>query len=124
MAIRSQGHSTSPYDSVMGNTGRNTGVTDYDPPLPEGYGARGVIAGGQITYGGGNPYTNQMQYITIATTGDAVNFGDFTVNGGIVNIPSFSLRPGDVIEVREKSKALESITDKSYIMRVSDRPSF
>tara|TARA_B100001093_G_scaffold416246_1_gene406850 strand:+ start:1857 stop:2462 length:606 start_codon:yes stop_codon:yes gene_type:complete len=33
------------------------------------------------------------------------------VNGGIVNIPSFSLRPGDVIEVREKSKALEAITD-------------
>jgi small subunit ribosomal protein S4 len=33
------------------------------------------------------------------------------VNGGIVNVPSYSLRPGDVIEVREKSKALEAITD-------------
>lgn len=40
-----------------------------------------------------------------------VSHRHITVNGGIVNIPSFSLRPGDVIEVREKSKALEAITD-------------
>jgi small subunit ribosomal protein S4 len=33
-----------------------------------------------------------------------------TVNGEVVNIPSVSLRPGDVIGVREKSKSLESIT--------------
>ena len=79
MAIRSQGHSTSPYDAVMRSTGRNTGIMDYDPPLPEGYGARGVIGGGQINYGGGVPYTNQMQYITIATTGNASDYGDLTV---------------------------------------------
>ena len=40
-----------------------------------------------------------------------VSHRHITVNGGIVNIPSYSLRPGDVIEVREKSKALEAITD-------------
>lgn len=34
-----------------------------------------------------------------------------TVNGSIVNIPSYSLRPGDVIGVREKSKSLETITN-------------
>ncbi|MDO1448460.1 30S ribosomal protein S4 [Rhodocytophaga aerolata] len=34
-----------------------------------------------------------------------------TVNGSIVNIPSYSLKPGDVVGVREKSKSLESITD-------------
>lgn len=34
-----------------------------------------------------------------------------TVNGHIVNIPSYQLKPGDVISVREKSKSLESITD-------------
>ena len=34
-----------------------------------------------------------------------------TVNGKVVNIPSFTLRPGDVIGVREKSKTLEVITD-------------
>jgi small subunit ribosomal protein S4 len=32
------------------------------------------------------------------------------VNGEIVNYPSFTLRPGDVIGVREKSKSLETIT--------------
>jgi small subunit ribosomal protein S4 len=34
-----------------------------------------------------------------------------TVNGSLVNIPSYSLKPGDVIGVREKSKSLETITD-------------
>lgn len=33
------------------------------------------------------------------------------VNGDVVNIPSYSLRPGDVVSVREKSKSLEAITD-------------
>jgi len=28
----------------------------------------------------------------------------------VVNIPSFTLRPGDVVAVREKSKSLETIT--------------
>ena len=40
-----------------------------------------------------------------------VSHRHITVNGGIVNIASYSMRPGDVIEVREKSKALEAITD-------------
>jgi small subunit ribosomal protein S4 len=33
------------------------------------------------------------------------------VNGEVVNIPSFQLKPGDQLGVREKSKALETITD-------------
>ncbi len=33
-----------------------------------------------------------------------------TVNGKVVNIPSYTLRPGDVVGVREKSKSLQSIT--------------
>jgi small subunit ribosomal protein S4 len=33
-----------------------------------------------------------------------------TVNGNVVNIPSYSLKPGDVIGVRGKSKGLEVIT--------------
>jgi small subunit ribosomal protein S4 len=33
-----------------------------------------------------------------------------TVNGGVVNIPSFTLRPGDVIGIKEKDKANASIT--------------
>lgn len=32
------------------------------------------------------------------------------VNGEVVNIPSFTLKPGDVVSVRERSKSLEAIT--------------
>ena len=38
-----------------------------------------------------------------------VSHRHITVNGGIVNIPSYSLREGDVVAVREKSKSLETI---------------
>ena len=34
-----------------------------------------------------------------------------TVNGQLVNIPSYFVKPGDIIAVREKSKALEAITN-------------
>jgi len=42
-----------------------------------------------------------------------------TVNGEVVNIASYTLRPGDVIAVREKSKTLESITASVAGRRVS-----
>ena len=35
-----------------------------------------------------------------------VNHGHFLVNGKKVNIPSYRIRPGDVIELRERSKEL------------------
>lgn len=34
-----------------------------------------------------------------------------TVNGKVVNIPSYSVQPGDIVAVREKSKSLEVIAD-------------
>jgi small subunit ribosomal protein S4 len=37
------------------------------------------------------------------------------VNGDVVNIPSCMLRPGDKVEVREKSKNLEAITNSLSI---------
>lgn len=40
-----------------------------------------------------------------------VNHCHITVNGEVVNIPSYTLRPGDVIAVREKSKSLEVISN-------------
>lgn len=40
-----------------------------------------------------------------------VSHKHITVNGQIVNIPSFSLKVGDVISVREKSQSLEAITN-------------
>lgn len=33
------------------------------------------------------------------------------VNGDVVNIPSFSIRPGDIVGVRERSKSLEMVTN-------------
>ena len=40
-----------------------------------------------------------------------VSHRHITVNGGIVNIPSYQVKPGDVIGVREKSKSLEVISN-------------
>lgn len=40
-----------------------------------------------------------------------VSHKHITVNNEIVNIPSYSLRAGDIIAVREKSKSLEAITN-------------
>ncbi len=39
-----------------------------------------------------------------------VSHKHITVNGEIVNIPSYQLKAGDVVGVREKSKSLEAIT--------------
>ncbi len=38
-----------------------------------------------------------------------VNHGHFLVNGRKVDIPSYLLRPGDVVEVKEKSRSIEPI---------------
>ncbi|MCJ0742282.1 30S ribosomal protein S4 [Pedobacter montanisoli] len=40
-----------------------------------------------------------------------VSHKHITVNGEVVNIPSYQLKSGDVIAVREKSKSLEAITN-------------
>jgi small subunit ribosomal protein S4 len=51
----------------------------------------------------------------IAPTRDAarqlVSHKHIMVNGNLVNIPSYTLRSGDVVSVREKSKSLVTITD-------------
>jgi len=39
-----------------------------------------------------------------------VSHRHITVNGEVVNIPSYTLKVGDVVGVREKSKSLETIT--------------
>src|SRR6476620_11980719 len=40
-----------------------------------------------------------------------VSHAHITVNGEVVNIPSYTLKAGDVIAVREKSQSLEAITN-------------
>ena len=47
---------------------------------------------------------------TRAAARQLVSHKHITVNGNVVNIPSYSLRAGDVIAVREQSKSLEAIT--------------
>ncbi|MBE8713545.1 30S ribosomal protein S4 [Sphingobacterium hungaricum] len=57
---------------------------------------------------------NTVYRLGIAPTRSAarqlVSHKHITVNGSVVNIPSYSLRPGDVITVRERSQSLEAIT--------------
>lgn len=57
---------------------------------------------------------NVVYRLGIAPTRSAarqlVGHRHIVVNGNVVNIPSFQLRPGDIVEVREKSKSLEVIT--------------
>ena len=40
-----------------------------------------------------------------------VSHRHIAVNGNVVNVPSYSLKEGDVVSVRERSKSLEVITD-------------
>ena len=40
-----------------------------------------------------------------------VSHRHITVNGKFVNVPSFSVRPGDIVGVRERSKSLEIVTE-------------
>lgn len=58
---------------------------------------------------------NTVYRLGIAPTRSAarqfVSHKHITVNGEVVNIPSYTLREGDVVGVREKSKSLEAITN-------------
>lgn len=45
-----------------------------------------------------------------------------TVNGNVVNIPSYHLRPGDVVAVRERSKSLEVVRNSAAVTNVSKYP--
>ena len=46
---------------------------------------------------------------TRAAARQLVSHRHITVDGEVVNIPSYSLKPGQIVAVREKSKALEVI---------------
>jgi small subunit ribosomal protein S4 len=42
-----------------------------------------------------------------------VSHRHITVNGDVVNVPSYTLKPGDVVAVRERSKSLEAVTNSA-----------
>ncbi|MBR2170306.1 MAG: 30S ribosomal protein S4, partial [Alistipes sp.] len=48
---------------------------------------------------------------TRAAARQLVSHRHICVNGQVVNIPSYQLKAGDVVSVREKSKSLEVITE-------------
>lgn len=48
---------------------------------------------------------------TRAAARQYVSHRHIVVNGTIVNIPSYSVKPGDIVAVRERSKSLEAITN-------------
>ena len=58
---------------------------------------------------------NVVYRLGIAPTRSAarqlVSHRHITVNGDMVNIPSYSVRPGEIVGIREKSKSLETISD-------------
>lgn len=51
-----------------------------------------------------------------------VSHRHITVNGLVINIPSYQLKPGDIIGVREKSKSLETIVDSLTSRNYSKLP--
>jgi small subunit ribosomal protein S4 len=64
---------------------------------------------------------NVVFRLGIAKTRDAarqfVTHKHIVVNGKVVNIPSYQVKPGDLVGVREKSKAMEEITDSLHSRR-------
>lgn len=48
---------------------------------------------------------------TRAAARQLVSHRHITINGDVCNVPSYTVKPGDVIGVREKSKSLEVIQD-------------
>ncbi len=66
---------------------------------------------------------NVVYRLGLAPTRDGarqlVSHRHITVGGNVVNIPSYTLRGGDVVGVREKSKSLEVITDSLGTARYS-----
>jgi small subunit ribosomal protein S4 len=48
-----------------------------------------------------------------------VNHGHVMVNGDVVDIPSFQLRPGDMVEIRPKSRKLSTIQESAKTNRRS-----
>ena len=48
---------------------------------------------------------------TRAAARQLVNHKHIVVDGGVVNIPSYSVKPGQIVGVREHSKSLEVIAD-------------
>ncbi len=56
---------------------------------------------------------------TRAAARQLVSHKHIVVNGSVVNIPSFRVKPGQVVGVREKSKSLQVVTDSLAVNNAS-----
>lgn len=69
---------------------------------------------------------NTVYRLGVAPTRSAarqlVSHRHITVNGNLVNIPSYQLKPGDIVGVREKSRSLETIADSLSTRRYAKLP--
>ncbi|QEC54034.1 small subunit ribosomal protein S4 [Anseongella ginsenosidimutans] len=54
---------------------------------------------------------------TRAAARQLVSHRHIVVNDQVVNIPSYELRPGDIVQVRERSQSLEAITESLSVPR-------
>ena len=79
VTIASAGNATDFGDMFTGNTAANCSTSNN---------TRGVIMGGDLQPS--NAFTNTMQHITIATTGDSLDFGDMLTTGAYRNATSDS----------------------------------
>jgi small subunit ribosomal protein S4 len=58
----------------------------------------------------------RMKFVpTVFASRQFVNHGHVSVNGKRVNIPSYLVKPGDVVEVRQKSKALPIVLEAAQL---------
>ena len=69
-------------------------------------GARGIVAGG-------NPGTNQINFFTISTQGDAQDFGDLTQSATLCSSGGSHVRALTMIGTTSHSNAIEFITISS-----------
>lgn len=51
-----------------------------------------------------------------------VSHKHIVINGSVVNVPSYTIRPGEIVGVREKSKSLVAITDALAVHRHNKYP--
>ena len=58
----------------------------------------------------------RMKFVpTVFAARQFVNHGHVTVNGGRVNIPSYRVKEGDVVEVKEKSRQMALVLEASEL---------
>jgi small subunit ribosomal protein S4 len=69
---------------------------------------------------------NVVYRMSLANTRDGarqlVSHRHIRVNGTIVNIPSYSVRAGDIIEIREKSKSMKVFKEAIVVSRYTKYP--